>query len=296
MDRQVAEAINQSDIVLIGIGREFTAKIPEGSGVECLAPYEESRFYANLPSDDAVIQAYNVLRRQIGKKPYFVVTLNTDDLIYRSEFEAEQIVAPCGSMGKLQCKEHIVEAASVREKILQAWENMQSVELRSGKNPFDEESVRPEQADANGADTRPEQINKKAGDIRPEQADKNVAADVSIAESLISEYAVCPTCGAPLKFHTVTNPDYLESGYLPQWEHYKKWLTATLNKKLCILELGVDFTFPHVIRFPFEKTAFYNKKAAFVRVNTRFPQLEAELAAEGRAVSVAQSPIEMLLK
>lgn len=254
MNKQVAEAIEQSDIVLVGIGREFTAKVPAGSGEECLAPYEESHFYANLPSDDAVIQAYNALCRQIGTRPYFVVTLNTDDLIYRSEFEAEQIVAPCGSMGKLQCKAHIVEAAQIRERILQARKGM--------------------------------------------QIDKNVAADTdaSTAEALISKYAICPTCGAPLAFHTIANPDYLESGYLPQWEHYKKWLTATLNKKLCILELGVDFTFPQVIRFPFEKTAFYNKKATFARVNSRFPQLEAELAAEGRAISVAGSPVEMLLK
>lgn len=252
MDKQVVEAIEQSDIVLVGIGREFTAKVPEGSGEECLAPYEESRFYANLPSDHSVIQAYNALRRQIGKKPYFVVTLNTDDLIYRSEFEAEQIVAPCGSMGKLQCKEHIVEAAPIRERILRAWEEVQT--------------------------------------------DKNEVTDMSTAEVLISKYAVCPTCGAPLAFHMIANPDYLESGYLPQWEHYKKWLTATLNKKLCILELGVDFTFPQVIRFPFEKTAFYNKKATFIRVNSRFPQMEAELAAEGRAISVAESPVKMLLK
>ena len=79
MNKQVAEAIEQSDIVLIGIGREFTAKVPEGSREECLALYEESRFYAKLPSDHAVIQAYNVLRRQIGTRPYFAVTLNTDD-------------------------------------------------------------------------------------------------------------------------------------------------------------------------------------------------------------------------
>ena len=63
MNKQVAEAIEQSDIVLVGIGREFTKKLPEGSKEACLAPYEESRFYANLPSDDAVIQAYNALRR-----------------------------------------------------------------------------------------------------------------------------------------------------------------------------------------------------------------------------------------
>ena len=261
--------------MLIGIGREFTAKVPEGSREECLALYEESRFYAKLPSDHAVIQAYNVLRRQIGTRPYFVVTLNTDDLIYRSELEPEQIVAPCGSMGKLQCREHIIEAAPIRERILQAWEDLHGV--ASG--------------DKEGSSDR-----KHTERLRQEQADQNEATDLGTAKALVSKYAVCPTCGAPLNFHTIANPDYLENGYLPQWEHYKKWLTATLNKKLCILELGVDFTFPQVIRFPFEKTAFYNKKAVFVRVNSRFPQLEAELAAEGRAISLAESPVEMLLE
>ena len=275
MNKQVAEAIEQSDIVLVGIGREFTAEVPEGSKEECLALYEESRFYATLPSDHAVIQAYNALRRQIGTRPYFVVTLNTDDLIYRSEFDPEQIVAPCGSMGKLQCREHIIEAAPIRERILQAWE-----ELYSGAS-----------GDKEGLSDR-----KHTEGIQQEQVDQNEAADLGTAKALISKYAVCPTCGAPLNFHTIANPDYLENGYLPQWEHYKKWLTATLNKKLCILELGVDFTFPQVIRFPFEKTAFYNKKATFVRVNSRFPQLEAELAAEGRAISLAESPVEMLLE
>ena len=275
MNKQVAEAIEQSDIVLIGIGREFTAKVPEGRREECLALYEESRFYAKLPSDHAVIQAYNVLRRQIGTRPYFVVTLNTDDLIYRSEIEPEQIVAPCGSIGKLQCREHIIEAAPIRERILQAWEDLHGV--ASG--------------DKEGSSDR-----KHTERLRQEQADQNEATDLGTAKALVSKYAVCPTCGAPLNFHTIANPDYLENGYLPQWEHYKKWLTATLNKKLCILELGVDFTFPQVIRFPFEKTAFYNKKAVFVRVNSRFPQLEAELAAEGRAISLAESPVEMLLE
>ena len=275
MNKQVAEAIEQSDIVLVGIGREFTAKVPAGSKEECLALYEESRFYATLPSDHAVIQAYNALRRQIGTRPYFVVTLNTDDLIYRSELEPEQIVAPCGSMGKLQCREHIIEAAPIRERILQAWEDLHGVA------PGDKESS---------------SDRKHTERLRQEQADQNEAADLSTAKALVSKYAVCPTCGAPLNFHTIANPDYLENGYLPQWEHYKKWLTATLNKKLCILELGVDFTFPQVIRFPFEKTAFYNKKATFVRVNSRFPQLEAELAAEGRAISLAEPPVEMLLE
>lgn len=232
MKNQFLEAIENSEMVLVGIGEEFSPGLPEFSGNPELEPYERSRFYADLPSDHEIVRAYNYLRSLIGKRPFFVVTLNTDDLIYRSEFEPEQVVAPCGSMGKMQCSEHIVDAGPIRDRVLAA-----------GK---------------------------------------------------IGGQAVCPVCGGLLQFHTVEQEGYLESDYLSKWERYKKWLTGTLNRKLCVLELGVGFAFPQVIRWPFERTAYYNKKAVFVRVHSRFPQTEAELA--GKAVSIAQSPVELLLQ
>ena len=114
------------------------------------------------------------------------------------------------------------------------------------------------------------------------------------AQKILGKFAVCPECGKLLMPHTIQNNGYLESGYLPQWESYKKWLATTLNKKLCVLELGVGFQYPQVIRWPFERTAFYNKKAVFVRVHSRFPQIEAELA--DKAVTVKKSPVKLLLE
>ena len=43
------------------------------------------------------------------------------------------------------------------------------------------------------------------------------------------------------------------------WEKYLHWLSFTLNQKLCVLELGVGFAHPQLVRFPFEKTAYFNK-------------------------------------
>ena len=54
--------------------------------------------------------------------------------------------------------------------------------------------------------------------------------------------------------------NYNENGYLSDWQIYTKWLQGTLNKKVLILELGVGLVFPSVIRWPFEKIAFYNQK------------------------------------
>ena len=73
-----------------------------------------------------------------------------------------------------------------------------------------------------------------------------------------------------------------------------KWLQGTLNRKLFILELGVGMRFPTVIRWPFEKAAFYNKRACFCRVNEKLYHLTEELAEKGWGIS--QNAIDWLLK
>lgn len=231
MEQKIVDMIQEAEMVLVGIGEEFTPVLPEYTGEAEMAPYVKSNYYRELPDDHEIIQVYSNLREMIGAKPYFVVTLNTDDLIYRSKLEQDLIVAPCGSMGKMQCDEHIVEAAAVCESVL-------------------------------------------------------AQNDPSLA--------VCPQCGAPLRFHTVKEEGYLESGYLSQWNKYTRWLSCTLNRKLLILELGVGFQYPQVVRFPFEKTAFYNLKATFVRVNSKFPQLPPELSQRG--VSISENPVQLFVK
>ena len=65
-----------------------------------------------------------------------------------------------------------------------------------------------------------------------------------------------------------------------------------INKKLCILELGVDMTYPSIIRWPFEKVAFYNNKAHFVRVNERLYHMSEEIKDKG--ISVPKNAVEWL--
>ncbi|HOO28646.1 MAG TPA: hypothetical protein PLU43_09285 [Lachnospiraceae bacterium] len=99
----------------------------------------------------------------------------------------------------------------------------------------------------------------------------------------------CPVCGALLCENTVKAENYIESGYLPQWNKYIKWLSGTLHKKLCVLELGVLMEFPSVIRWPFEKTVFLNETAFLFRINEQLPQLSVELKEKG--MSIACHPI-----
>ncbi|MDD3140348.1 MAG: hypothetical protein PHX08_15440 [Lachnospiraceae bacterium] len=95
----------------------------------------------------------------------------------------------------------------------------------------------------------------------------------------------CGRCGQNLVFNNVLSNCYNENGYMDCWEVYTKWLQGTLNRRVCILELGVSLLYPTVIRWPFEKVAFLNQKASFYRVNKELYQINEEIAQRGVAIS-----------
>lgn len=100
----------------------------------------------------------------------------------------------------------------------------------------------------------------------------------------------CPHCRAPLTGNTIEAENYIEEGYLPQWNSYTSWLGGTLNKKLLILELGVGFGAPTVIRWPFEKTVSINQKAHMYRIHGKYAQLSEEI--KGKADSISADSVE----
>ena len=97
---------------------------------------------------------------------------------------------------------------------------------------------------------------------------------------------ICPHCGAPLTGNTIEAENYIEEGYLPSWEAYKKWQAAALNHRLLILELGEGFDMPAVLRWPFEKNVYFNKKAFLCRVNERFYQIPKEIGERGAGIAM----------
>lgn len=245
---KIEETIREAEMILIGVGEEMRPELPESLNQEesCIRPFLESEYYSSLSEDDPVISSYKKLKKLIGIKPYFAVTLNTDDLICRGGFWKDLVVAPCGSMSKMQCSEHIVDAPQIRETVLEA--------------------------------------------VRRKNTRENKSAES--AGHIVSELARCPECGNPLHFHIKSEDGYLEKGYLDQWKSYNNWLTCTLGHRLCILELGVGFQYPQVIRWPFEKMTYYNQKATLIRVHSRLSQTAAEL--QNRAISVPCTPCDFI--
>lgn len=112
---------------------------------------------------------------------------------------------------------------------------------------------------------------------------------VSLAEL---EEPKCPECGAALVMNQYGQPKYNEEGYLKNWQNYTKWLQGTLNRKLCIIELGVGMEFPNIIRWPFEKVCFYDQKTSFWRIHSSLYQLPEEIETRGK--SVRKDPVIFL--
>ena len=105
---------------------------------------------------------------------------------------------------------------------------------------------------------------------------------------------VCPHCKAPLTGNTIKAETYIEEVYLPRWKDYMKWQTGTINRSLVILELGEGFATPTVMRWPFEKIIYFNRKSRLYRINESFYQLPKE--AEERGVSVHENSVRWILE
>ena len=109
------------------------------------------------------------------------------------------------------------------------------------------------------------------------------------------ERPVCPLCKKPLVFNNVLcENNYAESGYKAQWDKYTNWLQKTLNKKICVIELGVEMGLPSIIRWPFEKVAYYNEKADFFRINEQLYHMTKELETKG--ISISENAVDFLNK
>ncbi|MDD3052167.1 MAG: hypothetical protein PHR06_13620 [Candidatus Cloacimonetes bacterium] len=257
MEKSFLEALEQAEMVLIGIGEEFDGvkELRKVQGYsekyELLMDSEDSWLLPfwnqiNRKGDsDKILGACEKLIECMKDKNYFVVSVATNDLIREMPWKNDHFVMPCGGSIQKQC------ANGCKDVLFDVTEKEQS-KLKADLTTYKKEN--------------------------------------GISENVLGK---CPECGSPLILNNIYASNYNEKGYLEQWKKYTKWLQGSLNRKILILELGVGMHFPSVIRWPFEKVAFFNNKADFWRVNEKLYQLSEEL--NGKGTSISQNAIDWLL-
>ncbi|MCX4303223.1 MAG: hypothetical protein OSJ66_04365 [Clostridia bacterium] len=78
----------------------------------------------------------------------------------------------------------------------------------------------------------------------------------------------CPVCGKKMDNNLRKNDYFVQDdNWYKQNENYNKFLENAKNKKVVLLELGVGFNTPSIIRFPFEEMAYRNDNWNLVRIN-----------------------------
>lgn len=103
--QKVRENIKEAELVLVGIGEEFSLKETNGR-------FKKEEYEARK-------EAYQGLQKLLQDKNYFVVTLCTDGMIRQAGLKDERIVEPCGSYYRLQCADKCTDTITVPDEELQ---------------------------------------------------------------------------------------------------------------------------------------------------------------------------------
>ena len=103
---------------------------------------------------------------------------------------------------------------------------------------------------------------------------KMIAHTIAETASIPSDdIPLCPHCGAPMRLAFRDYPSYPQ-----EKEHYQKWLAQSEAGRLCIIEIGVGFNSPGVIRVPFERITQERDNVSFFRITADYPDSEEEIA------------------
>ena len=267
MDQKIKNMINEADMVLIGIGEEF-----EGiKYFKNMPEYQKLQTQAEETGKDWMIPALN---RYFGEN---AIVQEQNEGVSEETFYAYAKRGLKNLAELLQGKNYFVITTTTNDLV---WE----IGFKEGR------VVAP-----CGGSLRKQCMTGKECTVEPvmltEEETKQLEMAIHSADLENVRLEKCE-CGSEMLLNNIYSENYDERGYLPDWQIYTKWLQGTLNRKLCILELGVGMKCPSVIRFPFEKIGYFYQKADFIRVNQNLYHLTEELKEKG--ISISENAVDWL--
>ncbi len=257
----ILEAIQDAEMVLVGLGEEFD----DLAQVRQMLGYEEGKANLLQSAESSMMPAWQSL--------------------FRSE-QTSKIVRSLENLAKiLENKNYFVISVSTNKDIATIPWRQGRLVMPCGSDMYKQCS--------NGCEGNLTLLAEGERQLLTDQL-KDFRDNIlqGRKECQVDGLGICPICNEKIRLNNIYSEQYDEDGYLPVWQTYTKWLQGTVNRKLVVLELGVGMKFPSVIRFPFEKIAYFNQKAKFYRINKNLYHLTEELAAKG--VGIADNAIDWL--
>lgn len=88
----------------------------------------------------------------------------------------------------------------------------------------------------------------------------------------------CPVCGGRMDVHVRVNSYFVEDAHWHSMaERYYSFVEKYNSSRLVLLELGVGFNTPTIIRYPFEQITYASHDATLIRLNSDYPQSYSEI-------------------
>ena len=82
----------------------------------------------------------------------------------------------------------------------------------------------------------------------------------------------CPVCGGNMDMNLRKDANFVQDeNWYRQSEKYEDFLSRSKGKNVVLLEIGVGFNTPGIIRFPFEQMTANNVKTTLIRINKDYP-------------------------
>ena len=118
----------------------------------------------------------------------------------------------------------------------------------------------------------------------------NIDDDLKIPSKLVPK---CPVCGHTMSVNLRCDDTFVED---ENWNilqnNYEDFLKNNSEKKVLLLEFGVGFNTPGIIRFPFEQMTFTHDNFKLIRFNDKYSMISKEI--KDRSISVSDSIGEVI--
>ncbi|MDE5833877.1 MAG: hypothetical protein K2H64_13035, partial [Desulfovibrio sp.] len=107
------------------------------------------------------------------------------------------------------------------------------------------------------------------------------ARNLTVDASLVPR---CTVCAGPMKMYLRIDGTFVQD---EAWDKandlYALFISRFGGSKLVILEIGVGYNTPSIIRYPFQALAAYAERSTLIRINREHPEVPGKL--EDRAIS-----------
>lgn len=88
----------------------------------------------------------------------------------------------------------------------------------------------------------------------------------------------CPVCGGNMDMNLRKDENFVQDeNWYRQSEKYEDFLSRSKGKNVVLLEIGVGFNTPGIIRFPFERMTAISEKTTLIRINKDYPNPMLEI-------------------